>query len=188
MADKMSVAEGMQELKRIDKLIDQRITNIRKYSSKRKGAPDEIKDQEKFVASEQQSAFDLLERYLRIKTSIQRVNLDNFIEFDGKKYSIADLIIYKKYLAAKKESVLDAFSTMIGDIQLQRMSEMVRSIMMEANRAGNDPKQALDANNLVVQKYYDETKILKEKEHIAELLSRMNVLIDKNNHSVMIEV
>ena len=179
--EKLSVAEGMQELKRIDKLLNTKYGLIARYASKKKGDPDEVVNQKDYIKEQEQSARDLLERYKRIKLAIQLSNLTNTFEFNGKSYSIAEAILYKQYLQEKFSGLLNAFNDARAQL---RLSEFGRYISAMKDQTA----ESLAQMNLVPELFYDAKKVQAERESLADFMAKMNVLIDKNNHTATIEV
>lgn len=168
----MTIAEGLAELKRIAKLLPKKFAIISKYSSKMQANPDTIKNQEQYVAEQKQSILDLLERYKRIKLAIEQANLNNYFEFNGKKYSVREALLYKHYLFALYERLYDSFN---DNEAKKQISEMRISSSISAEQ--------LIKMNMVPKLYYDERQLQKEKEELLLLMSKIDALIDMVNHS-----
>lgn len=176
----MTIAEALKELKRIDAIMLQRRATITRYCSKMKGSRDEVENQEKYVKEQTQSAQDLLKRYSAIKTVIQTANLTAFFEVKGKKYTLAEAILYKQYLMAQYEALWASFNTGNAQTQLSMDNTYRRTI------AGLTQEQAVKLD-MVPEVYYDEKLIQKNKEDLLELKLNMDAMIDKTNHATTIE-
>lgn len=184
----MTVAEGMQELKRISKLIRTRCNQISRYSSKKKGMPDEVANQKKYVDEQWQSARDLLARYSKIKLAIQSSNLIKGFTFEDRFYTIAEAILYKQYLASQLNMLLDSFNDYTAKSQLSKFTDAIRVLSRNANATNNNAQQVLNEASLVPELYYNPVEIQREREKLTDFLSKVNVLIDKSNHEAQIEI
>jgi len=175
--EKLTIAEALRELKRIDSLFIQRCQNIKRYCSKKKNSPDEITNQKTYIKEQVQSANDLLTRYKNIKLEINKANLVASFPFKNKTYTIAEALLYKQYLKNKYDLLYDSFTTENANRQLS-------VIRMNVQLAPEE----LEAANLVPEVYYDEKKIQTLKEDLLELMSIMDALIDQTNHKTTIKI
>jgi hypothetical protein len=177
---KLTIAEGLQELKRISKLLDHRKAYITRYCSKKKGSRDEIDKQAEFVKAQFKSALDLLTRYRNIKTEIQKANLTASFTYNGKAYTLSEAILYKQFLKEQYESLYNCFNISNAQTQLGMFRNYV-------NTSALTPEQ-LDKIDMIPELYYDEKQILKLKEELIGLMTNMDALIDKTNHAIFIDV
>jgi len=173
----LTIAEGLKELKLIDKKLRVRYDNIRQYSSKMKGAPDSIEKQDEYVKERRQSAEDLLKNYSAIKMAIQKANLEASFEFKGKTYTLAEAILWKHYLSEHYNALYGAFTAMTarGQIEGER-----------AHRAGLSEDELVKIG-MVPHLFYDEREIQERKEELLELTAYIDALIDKTNHSYILK-
>lgn len=174
----LSIAEGLQELKRIAKLLENRRRYITRYCSKKKGSRDEIEKQAEFVKAQYKSALDLLKRYQDIKTEIQKANLFASFTYNNKKYTISEAILYKQFLKAQYEALYNSFSPINAQEQLSLYQRAFGTLT---------PDQ-LEKIDMVPELFYDEKEVLKQKENLIGLMANMNALIDKTNHSTTINI
>ena len=181
MTDKMSVAEAIQECKRLDKLMDTRTEQIARYSSKKMGEKDSIENQREYVKEQSQSFRDLMRRYIAIKMAIQESNLKTSFEYNGKPIMIAEAIMYHQYTEAKLTTFLNAHNELVGNQQLLAYRGVLSTLR-------DQTPESLAKMNFAIERFYDEKQIQKEKEDLVEFMSKLNVLIDKSNHSTSIEV
>ena len=175
-----SVAEAMVELKLIMKKIENRMVQVKKYSSKAKMVEDEIENQEKHVKELLQSAEDLIQRYIKIKLEIQKSNLETTFEFQGKTYAVAEAILLKQGLLDLQERLWDSLSNSAGKAQI---NEYLRKFGM-----GTMTEEALEKIELVPFLFYDEKMKEKKLEELLELRSYLDRLIDKSNHHATINI
>jgi len=99
----LKIIEGMKRLRIIEKRMESQRGSITDYASKLSTEMPRFhtrEDQAREVASLIQSNNDLCAEYLRIKRSIEYTNLKVMMEFQGKAYSISDLLIIKRKLAS----------------------------------------------------------------------------------------
>lgn len=98
----MKIVEAMKELKLIEKKMEKNADSIQKYSSQPSNERPYFSTedaQRKEIKSLIQSNIDLLNNYLGLKKSIEKTNLETQVEFDGKKYTISELLVLKRRLA-----------------------------------------------------------------------------------------
>jgi hypothetical protein len=176
MSEKMSIADALRELERIDELLDQRTHEIRKYCSKKSGAKDSIEGQENYVKERVQSADDLITRYRDIKLEINRANLDTPFLFNEETYTIATAILYKHSLKNMYTKLYNSFD-----------DSSARREISEFRLSGLTDEQLVKLD-LVPQLFYDPKAIQKKKEDLLTLMSHLDSLIDKANHNTEITV
>ena len=177
---KMTVAEALTELKRIDKLHARRCKNIARYSSKKRGELDEVGDQKEWIAEQYQSAKDLIERWTKIKLAMNASNLETIIEFEGKKFSVAEAILFKQQLHEMKNDLLNSFTPETGFNQ-------IRSYMGNIGRLDLSEEE-LAAINMVPELMYDEAEMIKAREDLLNLYSFIDALIESSNHNTVIDI
>jgi dTDP-4-amino-4,6-dideoxygalactose transaminase len=174
----LTIAEGLQELKRIVKILESRRNYITRYCSKKKGSQDEIEKQAEFVKAQFKSALDLITRYKDVKTEIQKANLTASFTFNGKKYTLSEAILYKQFLNAQYTALYNSFNTSTAQAHL----------LIYQRAFGNLTPEQLEKIDMVPELYYDEKQIIKNKEDLIGLMANMDALIDKTNHATTINV
>lgn len=104
--NKMTIHRGLAELKLIDSKIEKRIEQLRVLSVQHgdKDIEGRYKKEEwdNLVKGAYNSLNDLIERKMKIKSAIVRVNAETMIEIGGKKMTIADAITRKNIVNIKK--------------------------------------------------------------------------------------
>jgi len=176
----MTVAEALTELKRIAKLSARRNRNIARYSSKKKGDPDEVEGQKAWIAAQYQSAKDLIERWTKIKLAINDSNLETIIEFEGKKFSVAEAILFKQQLYEMKNNLLNSFTPKTGQDQIRTHLGAIGRLDLT--------KEEMTAINMVPELMYNEAEMIKAKEDLLNLYSFIDALIEKSNHNTVITI
>jgi len=177
----MTIADGLNELKRIEKVVLKKQATISRYCSKRKGEKDEVENQKKFVKETAQSARDLLTRHGTIKLAINKSNLETMVHFEGKDMSVAELILYKQKYHGLRVAYLNAFHANNGRNQVQNFATTL------GMRGSMSEEQAIKFD-LVPELYYDEKQLIKDKEEALNLYAYTDSLIEKSNHKTFIEV
>ena len=177
----LTIADALNELKRIDKLLSQREENITRYCSKRRGSKDEIENQKDFVKNQRKSAEDLITRFRDIKIAIQISNLDTKFEFGGVTYSIAEALLIKQQLHQKYTNLYHSFNTQTGESQIMDYQRTLGHL-------DTSNKEILDKLDLVPEVFYDEKVIMANKESLLELYSHLDSLIEKSNHHTFLNL
>jgi len=182
--NQMTIADALTELKRLKKLHTKRCRDIRRYSSKKRGNPDEIEGQRAWVDSQFQSAKDIEERYKRIKLLINESNLETKIEFEQDVFTVAEAILFKQMFYEMREDLLNSFTPDTGAKQVNDYihTKTTGRGMMDLD---NDEREAI---NLVPELFYEEATILKLKDDNLNLYSFIDALIEKSNHNTVITI
>ena len=108
----MKIIEGMKKLRIIEKKMAKNMESISKYSSllNTERPYFETEDRQKQeVKSLIQANQDLMEEYLKLKKDLEYTNLTTMLEFDGRKYSISELLVLKRKMA---RNMIDTFSSL----------------------------------------------------------------------------
>lgn len=176
----MTVAEALTELKRIAKLFNKRVQNITRYSSKKKGEPDEVEGQRDWIAAQFQSAKDLIERWTKVKLAMNKSNLETIIDFEGDQFSVAEAILFKQHLHEMKNNLLNSFTPETGQSQ-------IRAYLSNVGRLGLSEEE-MASINMVPELMYNEAKMIKAKEDLLNLYSFIDALIEKSNHNTVITI
>lgn len=126
----MTILEGMKELKLIEKKIVDATTNIQKASSDASnikpmwGTPE---NQKKKIAEFAQSAEDLAARYAEINAQINYTNLMIVVDYQGKRYSLNDLLQYRRKIAPSMKKVYEA----MNDLNFNSNSRREAGVVLE---------------------------------------------------------
>lgn len=177
----MLVAEAMAEVKRIGKLLPTRFDNIRRYSSKKKDSDDERDNQKDYVASQRNSAEDLIKRRTAIMLAIKESNLNTMIVYDSQEMSVAEAIIWKQSVYDLENKLYTSFDDSNGRSQVY---EFASTVGMSTNRMDDDTKEKF---NLVPELLFDKDEIDKKIEDLEKKKLMLDMLIDGSNHKTMIE-
>ena len=99
----MKLIEAMKRLRVIEKRMESNRVSITEYASKLSTEMPRFQTREaqaNEVKSLVQSSNDLCSEYLRLKRAIERTNLETYVELQGERYTIADLLVVKRKMAA----------------------------------------------------------------------------------------
>lgn len=95
----MKLIEGIKELKIIEKRINkncQQISDNSAYVSDEQIPFESQEEMQAHVQSLVQANLDLEQRYLDIKTAIEKTNLETTVDIQGKKFTISELISLRR--------------------------------------------------------------------------------------------
>lgn len=109
----MKLIEAMKRLKVIEKRIADNNKQVSSYCtilSTERPAFETEEAQKKEVKSLLQSSEDLIKEYLTLKRKIEKTNLVTEVTMNGTVYTIADLLVIKRKLAAIGQSVYTSLS------------------------------------------------------------------------------
>lgn len=173
--NQMTVADGLTELKRIDKLLSQRYQEITRYASKKTGSKDEIDNQRRWVSDRFKSAEDLLKRYANIKVAIQQSNINTTVHFEGATYTIAQGLLLK-------QGLFDRYQSLHASLNNHNGAQQVAEAQRELNMRGNLPAEAAEKFEMVPELLFNEVDNMGRKEHLLNLRSYLDALIEKSNH------
>jgi hypothetical protein len=182
MAETMTIADALSELKRIKKLIPKKYQHLRVYSSKRRGGKDLIDSQAKFVKSETKAALDLITRFKTIKRAINTSNLQTYITLDKESMTVGDAILYKQQYKEMYDMLWDSFTPDTGNQQIAQYS---RTIGVSPGGLSEEQLAALD---LVPQLLYNAKNVIKQQEHHMKMYAEADKLIEKSNHVTTITI
>ena len=162
----MKIIEGMKELKLIEKKMMANCQKIEQYSSTvstERPFFENEKTQTKEVEQLVQANLDLGDRYLQIKRLIERTNLEITAEFDGKTYTLSDLLVIKRRMGERMMDTYKSLSSKYADARLKLA-----------------PKDA-DGKLGVVVRLYDERKRNTEISKLLDFMSNIDARLEVIN-------
>ena len=184
--EKMTVAEGLNEIKRVDNLLQKRVSNISLYSSKMRKEKDAIPGQQKYIDEQKQSAEDLLKRFVEVKTAIQRSNLETKIRYIPEsgnpiEMTVAEALTFKQESGTyeMERKLYQAFSGRTGQNQIQNY--------LRARQGANQMEEEdLEKLDWVVYHFFDQKEVMQKLEDLDEFKIKLDVLIEASNHQAHI--
>ncbi|RAL25604.1 hypothetical protein [Thermoflavimicrobium daqui] len=157
----MLIQQGLSELKLIKKRMDKIQSELAEYSawsSKKKhpwgikGANQEysVKHAEKEVQAKIQAYHDLANRFFRIKTAIDRTNLETKITVAGRTFTLHEALIYKNHLIEMNQNLVFACDQAIrrAEAEVERFnSRKEKDLVDSADLLYLFPKQEIEKVN-----------------------------------------
>ena len=187
----MTIQDGLSELKLIAQKLARNNDQLGLYSSKRKGEDDKIEDQKDYVKGLIQSQEDLLTRWTNIKTAIAKSNLETSFEFESRTYTIAEALLHKQGLLELRKMFLQSLSDKSALQAIEEYSNQLGIGTGNMYSRSSDTKlseEQLEALKLTPKLFYSEKWKQDELDHLLELRSHLDRLIDKSNHLVTITI
>lgn len=115
---KMTVTEGLQEIKTLKARVAKRRVTALPYVARPENMVDPFAKEgltsEQFIQQERQGIADLEKRIVRIRTAIQRVNLDSKLEVDGVQGTVADWLVWRREVAQGAAQFLAQIAQRVG--------------------------------------------------------------------------
>ena len=118
----MMIVEGMKTLGVIEKKMNDNTRDIQRYASQVSTERPlfETEDKQKHAIKElTQSNVDLMKRYLNLKTRVEYSNLMTVVEMAGITYSISELLVIQRKLAAMMLGTYNALNDTEGQSRLR---------------------------------------------------------------------
>lgn len=118
----MKLIEAMKELKLVEKRMEKNIEQITQYSSGLSNEKEIFGSEQKQideVKSLLQANVDLFNRYLYLKRSIERTNLETKVEFSIGTYSISELLAIKRRLQHGVINTFKALNTQSAEARMR---------------------------------------------------------------------
>ena len=172
---KMTVAQGLKELKIVDDRISKRIETLRKIAAGTTTIVPLYETKEKQtdkVMQLVQSVDDLITRKFDLKKAIERANLETTVAFKGKTYTLKDILLIKEH---GKKGRLTGFDLMKNVVESIKMAEA------NAERQVQDAKKNDSDKKIDVERYFDTDWLEKRNEELFELHQTLDYLIEEAN-------
>jgi hypothetical protein len=177
--DKMTITEGLAELKTIDNRINNKRTFVKNNLARQEFVKDPLeKDggQFKAVESEIQSLKDLLLRKITIRNSIQTVNQITKIFIKDREMSIANWIVWKREILPVEKAFYNELSSGIANLRRDAMSKGLKI---------SDGQNASPQDVIV---NVNESWLKQTIENLSEIEGTLDGQLSLRNATVVIEV
>lgn len=175
-----SITEALQELKTIQKRILAKREALLPFIAR----PNQLKDPfEKdggsysYIKRERQSISDLENRFVKIRTAIQRVNLTTFLSLDGTDMSIAEWTTWRRDMAAGQKDFLF------------KLSNGIKGLRQETVKKGNklvDASTQPGETDVVV--HLNEKELLEEQDQLEKRLGDLDGKLSLLNATTFVEI
>jgi hypothetical protein len=180
----MMLVEGMKTLRVIEKKMGDNQADIQRYASQVSSERPyfETEDKQKSeVKKLVQSNTDLLKRYLALKQRIEYTNLVTIVEMNGENYSLSELLVIQRKLAAMMFATYSALNDNQGNARLRNTPaqqgvpapHVVRFYNEEEKREGARKWQDL-MNNIITR-----LEVINATTPLLDLPSRQTISSEK---------
>jgi hypothetical protein len=172
----MMITEALAEIKTLHKRIGKKADNVNKYLVRLENVLDPLADDggsAEFVKKNKQGHDDLVERIVKIRTGIQRVNNTTTLEVAGKTRTIAEWLTWRKECVQFLRSLNGGMISQIDSGKSQ----------VEKSRRENE-----QAKDWALAVNYSEAELAKEAEHIEEIMGELDGQLSLINAVTKIEV
>jgi hypothetical protein len=177
--EKLTITEALSELNLIKKKVDNKrkvVAGSLLKAKHEKDAYESVGGIKQFITNELQSIDDLDSRYLKIKGSIAKANIDNSITVNGFTKTIHDWLNWKRDLSdIQKKFVFNLYSFPKGE--LERLSKQPQVY--------KDEKQ--EARLVEFESNIDYPSFLKKSEELNDTFDRLDGQLSLKNATIVID-
>lgn len=178
---KVTLTEALAELKTLEKRIASKQEYVAGYLTRMDGLRDPLSSvggSVAVIAKERQALKDLQNRYVAIRTAIQRVNQATPITILDQTKSISEWLSWKKDVAPTQQAFLTRIRTTV--IGARATAARQGASVVEPGKEGAKP------NDLVIN--LDEAELAKEHEELETVLGTLDGQLSLKNATVTVEV
>jgi hypothetical protein len=184
----ITITEALQEIKTINKRLEKKRASLGNYLARDVRTRDPLaKDggSEKFVASERQAIGDLEDRIIRIRTEIQRSNLNAPLVIGGKNRTVAEWLTWRREVANGQVGFLKGMYNGILNIknEIQKKGGKVVNGNAVAINESFDPTGPADCVINV-----DEKQLLVDQETLEQVIGDLDGKLSLFNATTVISV
>lgn len=175
----MTITEALAETKTLGKRMEKKREAIAPYLLRQSIVLDPLLEgggSKEFIRRERQALTDMETRLVGIRTAIQRVNHATPITIEGETKTIAEWLTWRKEVAPG----LQAFLT-----KMRQTIERVRNDFQKKGGTVSEDVKTADQNVVV---NIDEMALLREMEHIENVLGQLDGQLSLKNATVLVDV
>jgi hypothetical protein len=177
----ITIANGLKELKHIDRKIIKKINEIQNLSAgQSNNVPKFGDDQTDRVSRMIQSVNDLITRKMNLKLAISRANIDTTVSFRGRDYSLQEILFMRE--GGQRDSIVDLKRALFSALRTDATVE--RTVKSLNDKLAGDK----DAKKIEVVRYFDVDERDKNEEDFTLLLQELDYLIEQANFSTHIPI
>lgn len=176
----ITLTEALAELKLIKSKIDKKKTFIMSNLGRQEGAKDQLEKSggtPEVLKSEMQAVNDLMERLVRIRSSIASANTATSVEILGVKRTIADWLVWRRDVAPLIKDFERSVTSGISQLKNSAKSQGFRVV-------GNQGEAAVPTDVIIC---LDEKVLSEKSEHIQEVLDTLDGKLSLHNATVQVE-
>lgn len=183
---KLTITEALAELKTIAKRLEKKRLSVLPYLARDLRVKDPFENKggsEAFIKAERQGIYDLSERVIKIRSSIQKVNLETSVLIGGHTRSISDWLTWRREIAEGEKNFVVQLSTGLRNFrtELQRKGGQVRP-----SGAQPDNYDPAAPPEMVVN--VDEKLLLEQQETIEIVLGELDGKLSLLNATTFVDV
>lgn len=115
MQEKMTVTEGLAEIKLIEKKIEKKRAYVLSNLTRAEHVKDPLGDSRQVLTSEIQSITDLLSRHLKIRDAIAHANIKHKATVEGVEKSIYEWLVWKREIYANQFGFINSIHRNISN-------------------------------------------------------------------------
>ena len=182
----ITITEALQEIKTITARLEKKRNAIGRYIGRDARARDPFEadgGSEKYVREERQSITDLEERIVSIRCAIQKANLSNLLKIGEVSRSVSAWLTWRREVAPGRKALIQSLSMAIASIRNDIQKKGGRAVIQASAQVISDPTAPPE---IVIN--LNEQGILKEIEHMEEILGTLDGRLSLFNAITIIEV
>jgi hypothetical protein len=184
---KLTIYYGLRRITSINKKFPVIASEIRKYSSKKKGSEDVVKDQAKHVQSLKQKYLDLLDERGNILSAIKRANSETFITFKGRKMSLEEAIDWKG-IKHVNEGVKGLERMLWNSFTTETADRETREVRTSLEKAGASAEEIIASKFVPELMGWDALDIQEKNETLGEMEEEIDALITQANIETVLKL
>lgn len=175
---KLTITEALAEVKTIKARVEKKQGNVLRYFARHSQVKDPLEKDGgsvAFIKSERQGIDDLLARWVRIRTSIQRANVQTQATITGTTRTVADWLNWRREVSPVQKQLV---SSLINGIQRARDEAKKQGISVVDKESGQ-PEVVVSIN---------EQEIAKLSEDLETTLGELDGKLSLINATTVIDV
>lgn len=184
---KLTITEALQEIKTIGKRLEKKRAAVGPYLARDSRNRDPLaKDggSDKFITAECQAISDLEERIIKIRTSIQRSNLDAAIAVAGVTRTVAEWLTWRREISTQQSAFLRAMVSGLNNIR-NEVQKKGGKIVAAAAVAVNESFDPNGPPEVIVN--VDERALIADQENLETMLGDLDGKLSLFNATTVIE-
>jgi hypothetical protein len=180
MTAKLTITEALSEINLINKKIDDKSSAITPALILAAHAKDPYTDHGAYVASELQAINDLQKRLVRIRSAVQRANLDNTITIGEETKSIAEWLSWKKEVA---EKAIGLFNRIRSEVTKHLTQNQSRPSVIQVQEGANVVSKIVEFKYAV-----DLQDMAKRSEVLSSMFENLDGQLSLKNATIAVTI
>jgi hypothetical protein len=175
----VTITEALAETKTVTKRMEKKREAIAPYLLRQAIVLDPLLEgggSKEFIRRERQALADMAIRLVAIRTAVQRVNHQTPITIEGETRTIAEWLTWRKEVAPGMQAFL---------AKMRQTIERVRNDYTKKGGVVSEEVKAADQNVVV---NVDEMALLREIEHVENVLGQLDGQLSLKNATVLVDL